>query len=503
MFGRGKDLSSLVDSPEELEIFKLAAENALDQIVIVDAEGRVVYVNAATQRMTGYSHKEMLGKEVGSLGLWGGHKDRELYAEIWDTIKTQKKVFVGEAENVRKDGTIYDVIMRISPFLDKGGAVKFYIGIESDITAKREMQRSHDEFKLFFDLSVDMFCIVDANGVFSKVNPAFEKALGWSEAEIIGKLLILFVYVDDREVTLAELDKLQTGKITTHFKSRFHLKDGGYLWIGWTATPMPNGSFHATLRDITREERIDKAKTEFVSLASHQLRTPLTAIKWYTALLLKGGDGPLNVMQEKYINKINEGNERMIELVGALLDVSRIDMGTQKLNVVQLDAVSLGQSAVDEQMQEVDAKKIELDLQFESGLPVIVTDKKVLFILFQNLLSNAIKYTPKKGKIKFAIKRGTPGVAFGGDIIGVDSIIVEVSDNGMGIPEDQQGDVFRKLFRARNAMKGGSGTGLGLYIVKSFVELAGGRIWFVSKENKGTTFYAILPLNTLVSGKVE
>ena len=101
------------------------------------------------------------------------------------------------------------------------------------------------------------------------------------------------------------------------------------------------------------------------------------------------------------------------------------------------------------------------------------------------------------------IKRGTPGVAFGGDVIGVDSITVEVSDDGIGIPDDQHGDVFKKFFRARNAIKGGSGTGLGLYIVKSFVELAGGRIWFTSKENKGTTFYVILPLNALVSGKVE
>jgi len=494
MLGRSRRFS---DSAEELEVFKFVVDGALDQIVIADNERKIIYANSAAAGNTGYSRRALVGKDISAVGLWGSQTDEGLYSLVWDTIKSKKEIFSGEARNRRKDGTIYDVVMSVSPFAGSDGEPKFFVGVEHDITAEKESRRRRDEFKLFFDLSVDIFCVVDANGVFQRVNPAFERALGWSEEDLIGELLVQFVYFDDREATLKELDRLRTGKITTHFKSRFHLKDGGYSWIGWSATPMPDGSFYASLRDITREQRIDQAKTEFVSLASHQLRTPLTSIKWYTNLLLGGDGGEINEKQKKYLEEIQAGNERMIELVTALLDTSRIDMGTFKFDITKVDPILLAKEAIEEQKQKIDEKKLKLSLELSNDTPVIETDKKMLHMIYQNLLSNAVKYTPEGGRIGISVDKLRAGSEFGGSAIEAEAIGIEVSDTGYGIAANEQKEVFQKLFRASSAKKSGEGgTGLGLYIVKSFIELMGGKIWFTSKENKGTKFYVILPMKT-------
>jgi signal transduction histidine kinase len=245
-------------------------------------------------------------------------------------------------------------------------------------------------------------------------------------------------------------------------------------------------SIQGVAHDITREVEVDRAKSEFVSLASHQLKTPLTAIGWLAEGLLSGDKGSLNAEQKKYVENIHTTDRQMMAMVNDLLNVSRIELGTLQLRPEDIAVHAFAQSVVDEQKVVAEEKHVQLTLNFEDNLPTMHADKNLLRMIFQNLLSNAIKYTPEGGLVTFAIARG------GGTR---DAIFLTVTDTGIGIPKDEQDKVFSKLHRAKNAQaKVPDGTGLGLYVIKTIIERIRGAITFESVENKGTTFFVTLPL---------
>ena len=186
------------------------------------------------------------------------------------------------------------------------------------------------------------------------------------------------------------------------------------------------------------------------------------------------------------MNEVYIGNKRMVELVNSLLGVSRMELGTFISNPVLTDVTGLIKDICNEQKINVDEKEITLDFIIENNIPIIETDTRYLNMVIQNLISNAIKYTPQKGSITISI----------GLEKDKKNILFKVIDTGIGIPEKEQGKIFNKLFRAKNVLDGNyiSGTGLGLYIVKSIVENSGGKVWFESVENVGTTFFVRLPI---------
>jgi len=171
-------------------------------------------------------------------------------------------------------------------------------------------------------------------------------------------------------------------------------------------------------------------------------------------------------------------------LVNALLNVSRIDLGTFAIVPEPCDFVELSKSVLSELIPGIKTKKMEIEEVYDKNLPKINADPKLARIIFQNLLSNAVKYTPEKGKISVSIKKEDK------------DILITVKDTGYGIPKKDQPRTFEKLFRADNVrQKDPDGTGLGLYILKSILEQSGGKIWFESEENKGTAFYVTIPLS--------
>jgi len=264
-------------------------------------------------------------------------------------------------------------------------------------------------------------------------------------------------------------------------------RNGKHLPVHLTVSPImldgePIGTIQV-IRDVTREQRIDRAKTEFVSLASHQLRTPLTAMRWYIELLLRGRMGPLASEQKSSLEEIYRVNLRLIELVGALLSVARIEIGTLTVAPVPSDVSQLARDVTVDLKPQISEKNLEFKEFFDPNIPVMPLDPDLTRIIFQNLLTNAVKYTPAGGKIglRVELEKG--------------HVLIKVSDTGYGVPKRQQKLLFTKLFRADNARRQDTdGTGLGLYIVQSIVENARGKIWFESEENKGTVFYVRLPL---------
>ena len=236
-------------------------------------------------------------------------------------------------------------------------------------------------------------------------------------------------------------------------------------------------------RDVTKERSIDRAKTELVSLASHQMRTPLSAISWYIEFLQSKDYGLLNDKQTEFVEEIFNASKRMTTLVDSLLNVSRLEMGTFSVEPVMSDIIEIAKINTSVLQSQIQLKNLKLTESYDPKIKSFLADPKLLGIIFQNLLSNAVKYTPVGGDVRLKINKG-------GKLL-----TITVSDSGVGIPKYQQPKIFTKLFRADNANKiDPTGTGLGLYIIYEIVSHSGGKVWFDSVEGKGSNFYVTYPL---------
>ena len=273
-------------------------------------------------------------------------------------------------------------------------------------------------------------------------------------------------------------------------------KDKSKFPVAITAAPINSGGKFSgaidVFKDITHEIEVGKMKNEFISLASHQLRTPLSAIKWYAEMLLEGNAGKLDAEQAKFVDNINLSNQRMIDLVNTLLNISRIESGRIIIESKPTDLKEIISAVVHEFEPKIKEKKQKIIVNINPNLKKINCDPKLIFEVYKNLISNAIKYSPKEGEIQIFVSSDK------------DNVISQITDNGYGIPKKDQNKVFTKFYRGENILKiETEGTGLGLYLIKSIVESSGGKIWFKSQENKGTTFWFSLPLKGVQPKKGE
>lgn len=236
--------------------------------------------------------------------------------------------------------------------------------------------------------------------------------------------------------------------------------------------------------DVSREKMVEKMKTEFVSIAAHQLRTPISAIKWTLRMILDGDLGEINEEQREFLEKTYKSNERMINLINDLLNVTRIEEGRHIYNIVIANLEEIAAGLVPGYVDIAKQKNITLDFTGPRGVvPPVKVDVEKIKLVVSNLIENAIKYTPANGKISVSIAREG------------DAVKLTVSDTGMGVLENQKDRIFTKYFRGANAIKMETeGTGLGLFISKNIVETHGGKIGFDSRENEGSRFFFTLPL---------
>lgn len=314
-------------------------------------------------------------------------------------------------------------------------------------------------------------------------NPKAKELFGLQKEKVIGKKV--FELGKNRKVEpLIKLIKEKGMEL-----SREKLSLGDDLALEVSTIPILRGQEETgrmiIFHDVTREKFIERMKTEFVSIAAHQLRTPLSAIKWILKMLLEGDLGPLSPTQKDFIGKTYESNERMIKLVSDLLDVARIEEGRFLYNLEKEDIIEVITKAILPLEGISQRKKISLEFKKPAGdIPKTYIDPDRIILALQNLVDNAIRYT-KQGKVCLTLEYSKEKSEF----------LVKIEDSGIGIPEDQQTRVFGRFFRGGNAVKIDTlGTGLGLFIAKNIIEAHQGKIWFESQEGKGTTFYFTLPL---------
>lgn len=239
------------------------------------------------------------------------------------------------------------------------------------------------------------------------------------------------------------------------------------------------------LRDITQEKESDKMKSELISIVSHQLRTPLSAVKWSAKMLLDGDVGEITPEQRSILAKGYRSNERMIHLVNDLLNVSNIEKGHFQYKFKPSPLEDLIENIINEFSYSLEEKNMTLKFKKPTKpIPKVIMDPSKIHIVLQNLLSNAVNYTPSGGKIEIRMKAKKPYMQ------------TSIKDNGMGIPKNQQDHLFTRFFRADNAVRMQTeGSGLGLFIAKNIIEKHKGKIWAESEENKGSTFYFTLSLS--------
>ncbi|KKQ53174.1 MAG: Multi-sensor signal transduction histidine kinase [Parcubacteria group bacterium GW2011_GWD2_38_11] len=240
---------------------------------------------------------------------------------------------------------------------------------------------------------------------------------------------------------------------------------------------------NSIIRTVEEVAKANKMKTEFVSIASHQLKTPISEMKWQIELLLIKFSTGLSVRQTEIMNEIARSSEKMGRLVNDLLDVARIDQGQLALDKKNVNFCDLANDSVESQKIFAKARNIELVTSCNVDKLMVFADKRRLSVVLDNLISNAIKYIDGKGKVEIFVEN-------------VDGFAqVCVRDDGVGIPKNEQDNIAEKFFRSNNSIKNRTdGTGLGLYIAKNIIEQSGGKLWFKSIENVGSEFYFSVPL---------
>ncbi|OGI16770.1 MAG: hypothetical protein A3J63_03270 [Candidatus Moranbacteria bacterium RIFCSPHIGHO2_02_FULL_40_12b] len=242
---------------------------------------------------------------------------------------------------------------------------------------------------------------------------------------------------------------------------------------------------NSVIQSVEQIAKVNKMKSDFISIVSHQLKTPPTEISWEIELLLAEYKGELNNKQLEIISSISEANRRIVKLTNDLLDVARFDQGRFILNKEKINIAEIIREVIQNNLIMAQANNVRIEFSNNGTIPEIIGDKKRIGVVVDNFLTNAIKYTKEKGKV--GIEARQQG----------DNLVVSVKDNGVGIPESQKDKVFDKFFRSDNVVKYNTeGSGLGLYIAKKIIESSKGKIWFDTKEGQGSTFYFSLPIMT-------
>jgi PAS domain S-box-containing protein len=360
---------------------------------------------------------------------------------------------------------------------------------------KDKMFEQREKLKVILESIGDGVIVMDLHRRIALVNRTTESITGYTKRDLLGKnystiLRIMTGSIESRHYVNFIADMYERGFESSKNDQAYIINSSGDTTpVGYSASPIKNSEGRSigaviVFRDTTKEREVDRMKTEFVSIASHQLRTPLTGIKWYTELLNSEGNENLTVEQKEFITSIEESAKRMNDLVNDLLDVSRIDLGrkfsieSENFNIVEvIDEVVEG--------EKIHANLKGIELQVDNNLPkeiILDIDKNKISQVFHNLVNNAIKYSPDKSIVKIGYKEDQ------------NSVVFHVEDCGVGIPKEEQDRIFTKFYRASNVSTGDfDGNGLGLYIVKAIAQGHGGDVWFESKQGNGTIFYVKIP----------
>lgn len=489
---------------ESEEKYRNLVERANDGIVI-NQDGIIKYANPRIQRIIGYKAIEVIGTKLSdymadksALPIIDRYKIRMTGKSVPSIYETLLKHKIGGRINVELNaGTI--------EYEGKGADLI----IIRDITQRKQVEdifhQREQEFRILVERSPDIISRFDRELRYVYINPAVEKELGFPARSFfwkgIGEVGLSEENVGIWKESLESV--FSSGKEKTIYMEQSALYGRKYYNIRLIPELNKKGEVRTVLavsRDITPAKEIDKIKSEFISVSSHQLRTPLSVIRWCSIMLLEGGVGEMNEEQNKYVSRIYESSKKIIKMINAFFNVTTLDLGILSISPQRMDFLKSVESILEEASEEMKDKGVTIDKKYPANMPEIKADKKLISVILRGLMSNAIKYNDPGGKIWIEVGIKDQALHF------------KIADNGYGIPGEDQNKIFSKFFRASNIKnKEIYGAGLDLYIIKSIINNCDGEIWFespnpqIEDEKKGSVFYFTIPLAEMkeVEGKNE
>jgi two-component system, sensor histidine kinase and response regulator len=493
-----------------------------DHVFIKDRESRFVTTNAATLRTLGAASVEsVVGKS--DVDFLPRDLAEQFYKDEQAVVESDRPLLNREEQVIDSAGHKRWLLTTKVPYHDSSGAVVGLVGISRDITERKQAEEERDRF---FTLPLDMLCITGFDGYFKRLNPAWERTLGFPLNELLGQPFLNFVHPDDREATLAEVRKLATGANTISFENRYRCQDGSYRWFLWTASPyLDQQLIYAAARDVTERKRAEKAlheakeaaeaanraKSEFLANMSHEIRTPMNGILGMTELAL---GTHLTREQREYLEMVKASADSLLAVVNDILDFSKIE--ARKLRLEAIDFYlrdHLGDTLKGLALR-AGAKGLELACHIASDVPdCLVGDPVRLRQIIINLVGNAIKFT-ERGEVVVRVSvaaseedketrgQGDKGTRGEGEekqlpsspLVPLSpcplvSLSFAVSDTGIGIPPEKQRLIFEAFAQADSSTtRRYGGTGLGLAIANHLVGMMGGSISVESAPEGGSTF---------------
>ncbi len=491
-----RDITRAKEAEATLRLRDRVIEASSNGIVISDARlpgNPLIYVNPGFERITGYLSEEALGRNCSF--LQGEDRDQKALVELRMAIETRQPVTV-LLRNYRKRGDLFWNELTVSPVFDEQGTLTHFVGIQNDVTermiAQETLERRTQRLDSVFTLSPDGFVAFNGRGRVSDANPAFLRMTGLQMADIAN------LYINDLDALLKDLcdttqpyhslldanPKPDPDDRRAEVRHVIHLKGPQQRILQWSihSERSRSGDRVAYFRDITRETEVDRIKSEFLSTAAHELRTPMVSVYGFSELLVKRDYPPAK--QKDMLQTINRQSGVLINLINELLDLARIEARAGKdFKISRQPLEPLIRNTVASILMHDDPR--EVDVQLPVMLPAFDVDPEKFSQALLNVVSNAYKYSPDGGAIELDIvdkKEGERGF-----------LGVRVRDHGIGMKPEHTARLFERFFRA-DPSGNIPGTGLGMCIVREIMELHNGSVDVESEYGQGTTITLWLPI---------
>jgi len=483
----------------EKEIRKLSTgiEQSSSSIIITDTNGIIEYVNPYFEETTGYSRENIIGKEAEFIA--NNQEDN-----ILEKLKTGNQ-WRGVIKNQKKNGAYFWEKTSISPIKDNSGRITNFLAIKEDITQQKKAEERIKYLKEFNELIINSMSkgllVEDKEGRIIFTNPALQELTGYNNEELLN---MHWRDLISNEIEPEIPEKIQNKKVkeTESVEIKIKSKSGTSIPVYLTLNSVErNQKFDGSIVSFTdirqlkqkeeelkrakeKAEESDRLKSEFLANMSHEIRTPMNGIMGFSRLLKQ--EGPVDDAWEHYIDIIYQSSNQLLRVINDIVDFSKIQAGQYEIeqNTIHLNALMEElKELFDEEKKTMNKEKIEIILSIPEKQEdkVIIADHGKIKQIFSNLIINSLKFT-LKGKIEI------------GFFIENDFVNFFVSDTGIGIAEEDQSIIFERFRQVdSSSSRNYGGTGLGLTICKTLVELMDGDITLYSEENKGTTFYFKIP----------
>ncbi|MBI3981260.1 PAS domain S-box protein [Candidatus Microgenomates bacterium] len=486
------NISTIFNNPQgyqpQLEVI---LKNIADGITVQNTQGKLVFANNTALKILDYPNLDSLLKAKPSEII-----DKfEIFDEDGNKLNLNnlpgRKALQGKSESGvivgfrnKKNRSEKWAEVKATPVFDQRGKIIFVINVFRDITQKRKSEESLLELGRIVEFSEDAIYGIDLKTKITNWNHGASQLFGYQKSEVIGRKINILMPQENLKETLMLLETIQKGKTVKKTESTRRKKDGTVFPVSVTISPIHNVKhqligFSFISRDITERKLLEARREEFVSIASHELKTPITTLKAFTQILKTRFKQIGDEETAYFLSKMDDEINKLTYLINGLLDVTKMRSGIIELNEDVYNFDDIVEETI-EMLQKTSRKHRIVKKGFVKKY--LRTDKNRLVQVITNLITNAIKYSPEATKIVIESSSSRS------------EVILSVKDFGMGIPKNKQDLLFERFVRIHSERKHIPGIGLGLYISAEIIKQLDGKMWFKSKLNKGSTFYFSLPL---------